>query len=70
MTHNDNRFEDIETKISFQEHLLENLNDALTSQQRQLDDLKRQIMKISDMMESPQEMQTGHSDEEAPPPHY
>jgi len=70
MTHNDSRFENIETKLSFQEHLLENLNEALTSQQRQLDELKRQIMKISDMMESSQEDQADNSDQEAPPPHY
>jgi len=70
MPNNDSRFEDIETKLSFQEHLLENLNDALTSQQRQLDELKRQITKIGDMMESSQEDQTDNSHQEAPPPHY
>ncbi|OIO69388.1 MAG: hypothetical protein COW19_05830 [Zetaproteobacteria bacterium CG12_big_fil_rev_8_21_14_0_65_55_1124] len=70
MTHHDTRFEDIETKISFQEHLLENLNEALTSQQRQLDDLKRQMTKMTQMLESPQNQQISNPDEEAPPPHY
>jgi SlyX protein len=70
MAHQESRFEDIETKLSFQEHLLENLNDALTGQQRQLDELQRQITKISDMMESTQEDQADNSHQEAPPPHY
>ena len=35
----EDRIEDLETRLAFQEHMLEQLNQAVTSQQRQLDDL-------------------------------
>ncbi|OIQ02272.1 MAG: hypothetical protein COS82_08430 [Zetaproteobacteria bacterium CG06_land_8_20_14_3_00_59_53] len=69
MPDNDIRLQDIETKISYQELLLEHLNEALTSQQRQLDSLKRQIDNILQMLKSPQN-HINRPEDEAPPPHY
>jgi len=69
MSDNDPRFQDIESKIAFQERLLEHLNEALTGQQQQLDALRRQLQKISRLMESSQE-QISSPEEEVPPPHY
>jgi SlyX protein len=69
MPQNDSRFQDIETKIAFQERLLEHLNVALTSQQRQLDALKQQVIKISHLIECPPE-QIDRPEDERPPPHY
>lgn len=69
MPDNDIRLQDIETKISYQELLLENLNEALTSQQGQIDALKRQIDSISQMLKSPQE-HINRPEDEVPPPHY
>jgi len=63
------RFQDIETKIAFQERLLDQLNEALTSQQQQLDAIKRKVDYISQLMESPQD-KAQRPDEDSPPPHY
>jgi len=69
MPDNDMRFQDIETKIAFQERLLDQLNEALTNQQQQLDTIRRKLDHISQLMESPQE-QTQRPEEDSPPPHY
>lgn len=66
---NESRFQDIESKIAFQEHLLENLNEALTSQQQQLDGLRSQLNKITQILET-SEQQISRPEEEVPPPHY
>jgi len=66
---NESRFQDIESKIAFQERLLENLNEALTSQQQQLDGLRAQLKKIAQILETT-EQQTSRPEDEVPPPHY
>jgi len=64
------RIVELETKLSFQEHLIQELNEALTHQQQQLDALQH---KLDTMRE---QIQAGLSDEirpvseEVPPPHY
>lgn len=68
MTDHDARMQEIETRIAFQEHLLEHLNEALTSQQKQLDALTRQIARIASHLESPQGIR--RPEDETPPPHY
>lgn len=37
------RIIELETKIAFQEHMLEELNDVITEQQRQLDRLEKEV---------------------------
>jgi len=69
MPDNDMRFQDIEMKIAFQERLLDQLNEALTNQQQQLDAIKRKVDHIGQLMESSQD-QTQRPDEDSPPPHY
>ncbi len=66
---NDPRFQDIESKIAFQERLLEQLNEALTSQQQQLDGLREQFHEITRRLETSEE-QVCRPEEEVPPPHY
>ena len=69
MPHNDIRLQDIEMKIAFQERLLEQLNEALTSQQRQLDTIKHKVDHIARLMESTPD-QAREPDKYSPPPHY
>jgi len=70
MSSAEERIVELETKLSFQEHLIQELNEALTHQQQQLDALQHRL----DAMR--EQIQTGLSDEiqpvsdEAPPPHY
>jgi SlyX protein len=63
------RLQEIETKIAFQEDLLESLNEALTGQQRQLEVLQRQLRQMHYLMESAREGSINPK-EESPPPHY
>lgn len=69
MPDTDARLQDIENKISYQELLLENLNEALTGQQRQLDVLNKQVNQLSQLLKTPQ-AQIKRPEEETPPPHY
>ena len=68
MNDHDARLREIETKIAFQERLLESLNDALTGQQRQLEVLQRQLRQVHRIVESREEF--GKPEDESPPPHY
>ena len=69
---NENEFqnvlEDLQTKLVFQEDLIQKLDEALGSQQQQLMDLDRRVELLMDqirMMEN-----TIPAEPEAPPPHY
>lgn len=64
----DQRLENLETKLAFQEDLVQKLDDALGSQQQQLLEIKRRLEMLIEQIklvensipESP----------ESPPPHY
>ena len=63
-----NVLEDVQTKLVFQEDLIQKLDEALGSQQQQLMDLERQVELLMGqirMMES-----TIPTGPETPPPHY
>lgn len=69
---NENEFqnvlEDLQTKLIFQEDLMQKLDEALGSQQQQLMDLDRRVELLMDqirMMEN-----TIPAAPESPPPHY
>jgi len=69
MQEQEDRFQRIETKIAFQEHLLEALNDALAGQQQQLDVLLKKFHHLSQQIES-FGGQISKPEDESPPPHY
>ena len=63
-----NVLEDLQTKLVFQEDLIQKLDEALGSQQQQLMDLERRVELLMGqirMMES-----TIPAGPETPPPHY
>ena len=65
----DKRFEALEAKASFQEELLQELNDALIAQQNRIDGLERILEQLISTLES----MGGDSldpEDEPPPPHY
>lgn len=64
------QIEELETKVAFQEHTIETLNDALTSQQKQLDDLSFKMKHVIDRMKTMQTSNIAKQSEETPPPHY
>lgn len=69
MPDTDTSLHDIESKISYQELLLEKLNEALTSQQQQIDALCKQIDRLTSLIREPQPG-IRRPEEENPPPHY
>ncbi|MBC3765939.1 SlyX family protein [Neptunicella marina] len=70
MNNYDEQFEQLETKIAFQEHTIELLNEALTSQQQQLEKAQYQIAYLLDKVKSMQGSNLASDTQETPPPHY
>jgi SlyX protein len=65
---NDDKFVDIESKLAHQEHMLAELNDALSSQQAQITGLEGLVRSLIERVKGMSESATGASDEK--PPHY
>jgi SlyX protein len=65
----DERLLVLETKVVYQDQIIEDLNGVVTQQQDQLDRLAADVRKLTEMLESiPHDGVS--SDEEPPPPHY
>ncbi len=65
----ENRIIDLETKSAYQEHLIQELNEVVISQQNQIDALEKSLQHLRDYMRS-YEGQQNAPEQEAPPPHY
>lgn len=61
---------DLQTRLAFQDGLLEQLNDVVTSQQKQIERLENAITGLKTQLESVQQTQLVGQGEEPPPPHY
>ncbi len=61
---------ELECKIAFQDDAIEQLSDTLIAQQKQIDQLNRQLEKVHARMNSLQEQAVASQSEETPPPHY
>lgn len=67
----EDRLARLEESVFFQERLLNELNEALTGQQRQLDAMARTQELLSARMEELRRtMTSGEAPVNAPPPHY
>jgi len=64
------RIIELETKSSYQEHLMQELNEVVISQQKQIDALQASVQRMSDYLKNNQGSQLARPDEEVPPPHY
>ena len=64
------RIIELETKSSYQEHLIQELNEVVISQQKQMDALEASMQRMSDYLKNNQGSQQARPDEEVPPPHY
>jgi len=69
MSSAEERLVELETKLSFQEHLIQELNEALIHQQQQLDALQHKLESMGEQFKA------GLSDDIKPlaeevPPHY
>jgi SlyX protein len=66
----DARFIDIETKLAYQEDLVEALNRIVGDQQRKIDELETACRKLADRVRDVSEELAARGIEDAPPPHY
>lgn len=62
--------EELQTKVAFQEHTIEALNEALSSQQHQLDELSYKLRHVVDRVKSIEPTNMAKESDETPPPHY
>lgn len=60
----------LETKLAFQEHTVNELNDIITDQQAQIDRLREELEIVSLRLESVTESGSNPDEPEPPPPHY
>lgn len=61
---------ELQTKLSFQEDLLENLNQVIIDQQNQITKLERTVEAIIAQMRSMQNSMDGNGQQQEIPPHY
>lgn len=66
----ENRITELETKVTFQEQLLEELNQALVQQQFDMDKMQMQLRYIVSKLKDVQPSNIASQAEETPPPHY
>ena len=66
------RLIELETKFSYQEGLLSDLNDIVAKQQRQLDNLITEMSGIKEQLQDAAERGSaeGHEEQDEKPPHY
>lgn len=64
------RLIELETKISYQEHIIGELNEVVTEQQRQIDRMEKELKRIQTHLKGISGSGLARPDEEAPPPHY
>lgn len=64
------RLETLESRLAYAEYTVEQLNEEVTTQGRELDRLKHQIQLLVDKLQSVQPSQIASIAEETPPPHY
>ena len=64
------RLETLESRLAYAEYTVEQLNEEVTTQGRELDRLKHQIQLLVDKLQSVQPSQIASMAEETPPPPY
>lgn len=65
----EDRMIELETKSAYQEHLIQELNEVLISQQHQLDVLEKSMLRLTDFIRNNEDQQF-IPENETPPPHY
>ncbi|WP_231368634.1 SlyX family protein [Mariprofundus ferrooxydans] len=66
----ENRIIELETRLSYQEHTIGELNEVVTRQQRQIDRLEEAIRQLRQHLKQQGSSGLARPDEEVPPPHY
>lgn len=66
----DDKIIDLESKLAFQDQTINELNEVITDQQQQLDQLREEIRLLNLRMTSLAEQSNVAEEKEPPPPHY
>lgn len=66
----DDRLMDIETKLAFQEHTIEEVNGVVIAQQKEIDQLKKAVEYLLDKMELLVDTHMERAPADDKPPHY
>jgi SlyX protein len=66
----ENRIIELETRLSYQDHVIQELNEVVIRQQNQIDSLIRDGRRIRDHLKEQNQTEVSRPEEEAPPPHY
>jgi SlyX protein len=64
------RIAELETQVAFQEDMLQTLNEIVTRQQLQIDQLEREVQALVAQLQQLSDAMRRPESEEAPPPHY
>lgn len=64
------RLVELETRVAFQDHLLNELNDVVTAQGRELQDLQQQLARAVADLKTLRGLLYADPSSEPPPPHY
>jgi len=67
---NDDRIIELETKVSYQEDILQDLNKLVVSQQQQLDHLATICKTLSDQLKEAMQRIPDEDNTDEKPPHY
>jgi|TARA_A200000113_G_scaffold70013_2_gene61274 SlyX protein len=65
-----NGLAELETKVAFQEHTIDALNEALSNQQMQIDKMQYQLRHVIDKVKGMNPSNIAKLSDETPPPHY
>ena len=68
--HLEDRIEELESRLAFQDDTIEQLNQALAMQQQDMDKLRHQMGLIATRMKEMVDSQVARQSEDTPPPHY
>ncbi len=61
---------DLESKLAFQDDIVQTLNDELHEHQKSIEKLQRQVMLLAEKISKSNDSGILRVDEEPPPPHY
>ncbi|HSJ47289.1 MAG TPA: SlyX family protein [Gammaproteobacteria bacterium] len=64
------RLIELESRVSFQEHTLQELNDILAAQQQELGALRLAVQELDRRLRALTPLPLAGAEEETPPPHY
>lgn len=66
----DERLNELETRIAYQDHTLQELNEVIVRQQQEIDGLRRELEVLRAQIRSLTPALIAGRGEETPPPHY